>query len=359
MLKKIDWYIIRQLFAIFLLAIALIILIVIVFDISEKLDDFLERKAPIKDVIFTYYLNFIPYFVNLFGHLFFFISVIFLTSKMAERTEIIAILNSGISFKRFLRPFLLLSILVAIFNMYLTNILIPQVNKVRLEFERVYYRNPQKNQFFNLHLQTDKNTQIYVKSFNTFTSTGYRFTKETFSKDGIKQKISASSIHYDSIKNVWLLTDYTIREISKEKEKLTKGYQTNMKLNLLPKDFNINTAKVETMSFTELNKFIKKEEEKGSKDVNLYLIEKYQRLLNPLAYIALTLIGVSLSSRKMRGGTGLHLALGITLAFSFIMIMKITSVFAIKSNLPPLIAVLIPIVFFTLVGLFLLHKAPK
>lgn len=360
MLKKIDWYIIKQLLATFFLAIALIILIVIVFDISEKLDDFLEKEAPMKAIIFTYYLNFIPYFVNLFGHLFFFIAVIYLSSRMAARTEIIAILSSGISFKRFLRPFLLSSILIAAINIYLTNILIPQVNKPRIEFEKVYWRNPYKNQLMNIHIQTDRNNLVYVQSFNNLNSTGYRFTKETFNdKNVLTKKITANNIIFDSVTKDWTLVNFSIREINALKEKLTVGDSMKMDLKMKPSEFNINTAKVETMTFSELNDFIKRERLRGSKDINNYLIEKYQRLINPLAYIVLTLIGVSLSSRKTRGGTGMHLAAGITLAFVFIMMMKVTSVFSIKGNLPPIISVFIPIIIFTFIGLYLLKKAPK
>ncbi len=273
MFKKLDKYIIKQLLATFFLAIALIILIVIVFDISEKLDDFLERKAPIKEIIFTYYVNFIPYFVNLFGHLFFFIAVIFLTSKMASRSEIIAILSSGISFNRFLRPFVVSAIFVALLNIYLTNILIPQVNKPRIEFEKEYWRNPYKNLTFNIHIKTDSINHVYVQSFNNITSTGYRFTKETFCNKGICKKISAQNIVYDSIKKTWILNDYKIRTIDGLNENLTTGDKINMNLGIIPSDFNISTAKVETMTYSELNKFIERETNRGSKDINLYLFE--------------------------------------------------------------------------------------
>ncbi len=359
MFNKLDKYIIKQLLATFFLAIGLIILIVIVFDVSEKLDDFLEKKAPIHEIIFTYYVNFIPYFVNLFGHLFFFISVIFLTSKMASRTEIVAILSSGISFRRFLRPFLISSILIALLNVYLTNILIPQVNKPRIEFEKLYWRNPYKNQQYNIHIQLDPKNQVYVQSFNNTNSTGYRFTKETFNSVGVSKKITAQNIIYDSIKRNWTLNDFSIRTIDGLHEKLITGDKMVMDIGMKPNDFNINAAKVETMTFSELNSFIEKERIRGSKNVNSYLLEKYQRLFNPLAFIVLTLIGVSLSSRKTRGGTGIHLALGITLAFSFIMMMKIASVFSTKGNLPPLISVLIPIFVYTLIGIYLFKKAPK
>ena len=357
--NKLDRYITKQLLATFILAIALIILIVIVFDVSEKLDDFLLKNAPMKEIIFTYYVNFLPYFVNLFGHLFFFIAVIFVTSKLASRTEIVAILSSGISFNRLLVPFLSSAILVAGINVYLSNVLIPQVNKPRLAFEKQYYRNPTKSQQYNIHIQASPTTQVYVQSFDIANNTGYRFTKEYFDSTGIVKKISANQISYDSATKKWNLIDYSIRDIHGKKETLVQGRKLLLDIGMIPYDFNINSAKVETMTFKELNTFINREKQRGSKDVNLYLIEKYQRIFNPLAFIVLTLIGVSLSSRKTRGGTGLHLALGIALAFSFIMMMKITSVFSTKGNLPPLISILLPLVVYAIIGIFLIKKAPK
>lgn len=357
--KKLDWYIIRQLLTIFVLAIVMIILIIIVFDLAEKIDDFLEKEAPIKGLIFTFYLNFVPYFVNLFGHLFFFISVIFLTSRLAAKTEIVAILSSGISFNRFLRPFVISSILVGLLNFYLGNFLIPEVNKPRLEFEKKYYRNPVRNFNYNIHIQTSKNTKVYVQSFDNINNSGFKFTYEVFNEKGISKKIISNRISFDSISEKWVLYDYKIREIDNLKEDLIFGDKMEINLDLLPNDFNINAHKVEIMNYKELNTFIDRERLRGSTLVNKYLIEKYKRMFNPIAFIILTLIGVSLSSRKTRGGTGIHLAIGITLAFSLIMMMEITSVFSTKGNLPPLLSVLLPLIIYSIIAVFLIRKAPK
>src|SRR5574344_193758 len=351
MFKKLDRYIIKQLLATFFLAIAMIILIVIIFDLSEKMGDFIEKKAPMKAIIFDYYVNFIPYFVNLFGHLFFFIAVIFLSSRLASRSETVAVLSSGISFNRLLQPFIISAIFIALVNIYLTNLLIPQVNKTRIDFEQKYYRNQYKNNLFNIHLQLNDNTQVYVQSFDNSQSTGYNFSEEFFSNGQMTRKITADNIVFDSTTRQWNLNNYTIRDINELTEHLEGGTNRQLDLKLAPKDFNINTARVETMTFRQLNKFIAQEQMRGSNNVNDYLIEKYSRLINPLAYIILTLIGVSLSSRKTRGGTGLNLAIGITLAFSFIMMMKVCSLFSSKGNLPPFVSVCIPIVIYAVIGL--------
>lgn len=357
--NKLDRYIIRQLLTIFVLAIIMIILIVIVFDLAEKLDDFILKQAPVKGLIFTFYLNFVPYFVNLFGHLFFFISVIFLTSRLASKTEIIAILSSGISFNRFIRPFIFSAVLVGALNFYLGNFLIPQVNKPRLEFEQKYYRNPIRNMNYNIHLQISKTSKVYVQSFDNTRNIGLRFTYEEFNNKGINKKITASRISFDSIKKTWNLHEYKIRKIDNLKEDISFGEEMKLDLGLLPGDFNINVHKVEIMNYRELNEFIERETLRGSTEVNRYMIEKYKRILNPIAFIILTVIGCSLSSRKTRGGTGIHLAIGITLAFSFIMMMEVASVFSTKGNLPPLVSVLFPLIIYSIIGIVLLIKAPK
>ncbi len=359
LMKKLDWYILRQLLSIFIMSILLIILIVIIFDLAEKLDDFILKEAPIKGLVFDYYLNFVPYFVNLFGHLFFFVSVIFLTSRMAAKTEIIAILSSGISFNRLLFPFLLASILVGGLNFYLGNFLIPEVNKPRLEFERDYYRNPVRNLNYNIHLQLSDTTKVYVQSFDNISNTAYRFSYEEYDKDGIREKINSNRIIFDSTTHKWKLAEYHRRRIDDLSEELRFGDTLVMDLGLLPQDFNINAHKVEIMNYRELNRFIERETQRGSPEVNSYLIEKYQRLLNPIAFIILTIIGVSLSSRKIRGGTGIHLAMGIGLAFSLIMMMEITSVFSTKGNLPPLLSVLLPLIIYFIIGILLIRKTPK
>ncbi|MCH3923430.1 MAG: LptF/LptG family permease [Bacteroidales bacterium] len=358
-LTTLDYYIIKKIIATFFVAIALIILIVIIFDLGEKIDDFIDHKAPLKAIIFDYYCNFIPSFVNLFGHLFFFIAIVFVTSRLTARSEIISILCSGISFKRLLRPYLISAIFIGLINLYFSNYLIPYVNIGKSKFEQQYYRNPYNNQLYNIHIQSSPNNQLYVQRYDNNTKTGYLFSWEVFKGNNVIKKITAETITYDSLSNQWELVNYSVRTIDKDKESLERGVNTKMDIHAMPNDFNLNVINMDILNFNQLNQAIAREELKGTNMVSTLLVEKYQRLFNPLAYIVLTIIGLSLSCKKTRGGTGFNLAIGIGLAFSLILMMKVSQVFAINSNLAPCLAILIPIMLYALIAIYLLKRAPK
>lgn len=358
-LSILDIYIIKKLLLTFVLAIFLIIMIAIIFDLSERLDDFISNNAPIKGLIFDYYLNFIPHFANLFGHLFFFIAVVFVCSKLAANSEIIAVLSSGISFKRMLRPFVLTAIFVGLVNLWLSNVLIPKVNIPRLEFEKVYYRNPYSNQFYNIHLQPKIGEQVYVQHFSNKNNTAHKFTQEIIKDGQITKKTYADRIVFDSSTMDWVMLNYHIRDIKEKEEKIEKGEQKHIDIGILPNEFNLNQIKVEVLDYKQLNESIAREELKGNSVVTELKIEKYQRLLNPFAYIILTIIGVALSSHKKRGGIGLNLAIGIILAFSLIMMMKLTNVFATNSSLSPFFATAVPLLIYAVIAFILVKKTPK
>ncbi|MBR3939712.1 MAG: LptF/LptG family permease [Bacteroidales bacterium] len=358
--KIIDRYILGKFLKTFCAAIGLIIVIVIVFDISEKLDDFLSRNAPLKLIIFQYYLNFIPSFVNLFSHLFVFISVIFFTSKMAGNTEIIAILGNGISFRRMLVPYMYGATIIAVVIFIFGNFIIPINNTYVKDFERNYIKNTYQNNMRNIHIQIEKGTQIYVESFDNKHNIGYKFTKEVFSDNNeMLVKITSDQISYDTVSNQWKAFNYSCRTINGIEETFVRRPDTVLNLGVTPTDFNINYTSVETMNFFKLRDFIEQEQQRGSHLVVTYKIEHYQRLLNPLAIIIMTLIGVAVSSRKMRGGVGIHVAIGIAIAFSFIVFMKVTTVFATNGNLSPFMAVLLPQIIYTVAAFILIKKAPK
>lgn len=358
--KLIDRYILGKFLKTFCAAIGLIIVIVIVFDISEKLDDFLSRNAPLKLIVFQYYLNFIPSFINLFGHLFVFISVIFFTSKMAGNTEIIAILGNGISFRRMLVPYMYGAAIIAVVMFIFANFIIPINNTYVKDFERKYIKNRYQNNMRNIHIQIDKGTQIYIESFDNKNNIGYKFTKEIFSDDNeMLTKVAADQITFDSTANQWKIFNYTCRHINGMEESFIRRPDTVLNLGVTPADFNINYTSVETMNFFKLRDFIKQEQQRGSHLVVSYKIEHYQRLLNPLAIVIMTLIGVAVSSRKMRGGVGIHIAIGIAVAFSFIVFMKVTTVFATNGNLSPFMAVLLPQIIYAVAACILIRKAPK
>lgn len=358
-LKIIDKYILRKFLATFALAISLIIVIIIVFDVSEKLDDFLENHAPLHLIVVQYYLNFIPSFINLFSPLFVFISVVYFTSKMAGHTEIIAILGNGISFRQFIKPYIIGSALIAFVILILGNFVIPINNSYVTDFERKYIKNAYNNKYTNIHIQYRPGHQIYAESFDNNNNLAIRYTEEFFNGKEMVKKITADQICYDSVEDKWRAFNYSCRTMAGLNESLRRTLDTMITLPIQPKEFNINYENVETMNFFELRDFIKQEEMRGSHLVVSYRIEYYQRLLNPLAIIIMTFIGLAVSSRKQRGGMGLHLAIGIAIAFFFVIFMKVTTVFATNGSLGPLMAVLLPILVFGIAAFVLIKKSPK
>lgn len=357
--KRIDTYITKKFLGTFFYSIALIIIIVIIFDISEKIDDFLEKNAPLSEIIFTYYLNFVPYFVNLFSPLFTFIAVIYFTSKLANNTEIIAVLSSGISYYRLLRPFIYSAVFLALFSFVLSNFIIPAANKKRISFEMKYIKNPLRSKDVNIHMQISPGGYAYAEHFNSHTNTAYNFSLERITEKGLVYKINSEIAKWDSTTGSWKIENYYVRTIDSLKETLSYSSRLDTTINLKPSDFIENLNNIATMNWGELNKYIANEKLKGSDYVSHYLMEKHRRIASPFATVVLTLIGVSLSSRKLRGGIGLHLGFGIALSFSFIMFMQISSTFATSGNLPPVIAAWIPNIIFGALGIYLLRIAPK
>jgi lipopolysaccharide export system permease protein len=358
-LKTIDYYIIKKFLGTFFYAISLLIMIVIIFDLSENIDEFISKHAPLKAIIFDYYLNFIPYFINLFSYLFTFISVIYFTSKLASDSEIIAILSSGVSYYRMLRPYFISAMFLALLSFYLANFLIPHTNQKRRAFTDMYFQGLSKNKDENIHLQINPGTFVYMESFNIKSKTGFRFTLEKFSGHDLLTKITGDRIIYDSLLNRWSIMNYTQRTLDGMKEKITQGSQLDTTLNLLPNELYIKKENYEEMTWGQLNRYINRETLKGSDDIVYYTMEKHNRLASPFSTLIMTLIGVSLSSRKLRGGIGMHLGLGILLTFAFILFMRVTTVFATVGELPPWMAAWIPNLIFGGIGLMLMRSAPK
>ncbi|OPZ99184.1 MAG: putative permease YjgP/YjgQ family protein [Bacteroidetes bacterium ADurb.Bin408] len=358
-MRIIDTYIIKKFLGTFFFAIALIIVIVIVFDISERVDDFVKNNAPLNEIIIDYYLNFIPYFINLFSPLFTFIAVIFFTSKMASNTEIVAILSNGISFRRMLLPYLISATILAAISFYLANFLIPLANKTRLDFEYRYFHTQDKYSDRNIHIQISPGTFAYIESYNFETNTGYKFVLESMYNDGSYSKLASNMIRWDTTKNIWSLEKYNIRYVKDMNEKTISGEKLDTVINMLPSDMKRDVRNMEVMNFSQLRRFIKDEKQKGSEDVVFYDVEKHKRMANPFATIILTFIGVALSSRKVRGGIGMHLGLGLTISFAYILFMQVSTTFATYGNLNPLISVWIPNILFGLLGVLLIKTAPK
>jgi len=358
-MNKIDWYIVKKFLGTFFFTLALILLIVIVFDISEKIDDFLESEATIKSIIMDYYLNFIPYFGNLFSPLFIFISVIFFTSKMANDTEIIAIFNSGMSFKRLLKPFMISAVVLGVISFVLGNFIIPSSNSERINFENKYLKNKRYSRAKNIHMQIQTGQYIYMESFNSTRNIGYKFTLENFKNGKLASKLKSDYIQYDTISHKWTIKKYEIREFSDNEEVISNGSSIDTSLNLSSHDFTKRKSLVETMNLFELNDYIVDEELKGSEQLVYHKIEKYKRVAFPFASIILTLIAVAIASRKMRGGIGIHLGIGIVIAFTYILFMQVSTTFATNSNLAPALAVWIPNLCYMVLAGVLLYKASK
>jgi lipopolysaccharide export system permease protein len=358
--KLIDSYIIKKFLGTFFFCLLLILTIAVVFDFAEKIDNFMEKQAPVKAIIFDYYLNFIPYFAMLFAPLFVFISVIFFTSKMAVSTEIIAILNSGMSFRRMMWPYFLSAVFIATFTFVLTNFVIPKSNLIRMDFEDKYYHSSSKRiTIENTHRQVSKNVLVYMGTFSPLSQRGQNFSIEKIDSGKLISKLSASSVKYDTVLHKWSALNYYIREIKGNKEIITKGKQIDTTLNINPEDFSRDPSYVGTMTSHELDNYIKLLRLQGSDELKLFLIEKYRRFANPFAVFVLTLIGVTLSSRKIRGGIGMNIGIGLGLSFSYILFLQFASQFCLKGNLGPMLAMWIPNIIYSAIGLVLYRLAPK
>lgn len=358
-MKKIDLYILRKFLGTFFFSISLIIIIVIVFDISEKIEDFINKKAPLEAIIFDYYLNFIPYFVNLFSPLFTFIAVIFFTSRMASRTEVVAILSSGVSFYRMLYPYFIASVVITIMSLYLNNFVIPHANRKRIEFEERYVRNPYRNSDRHIHRQIGSGTFIYMERFDNSENIGHQFSLEKIHDGRLYYKLMADFIEWDTLKNQWTINNYFIRYIGDMQETVRTGTKIDTTFNFTPKDFGRKLVNMEMMNYRELNQYIRDEKMKGSDNIEAYEIEKHSRIAFPFVTFILTLIGVALASRKVRGGIGLHIGLGLLISFSLILFMRVSTVFAQSGLLPAYIAVWIPHVIFGILAIYLVKQAPK
>lgn len=357
-MKKLDWYIFKKYLGTFFFSISLLIIIVIVFDVSENIDSFMKNQATLEEVVFNYYIPFIPYFINLFVYLFVFISVIFFTSKMAGHTEIIAILSSGVSFRRFLLPYVMAAVLLAIGSFYLGNFLIPKTDTIRREFKDKYIERLTKSSGSNIHVQIEKGVYVYVGNFDIKRKIAYKFTVEKFEDNQMTYKLIADKASYDTLTGKWKLENYVERRLEKE-ETMTRAKTKDTTLMLKPRDLYNIKEEFEEMNLFEIRDHIHNLELKGADNTLPYRIEMHKRIASPAAIIILTVIGAALSSRKVRGGMGLHLGIGIAITFSYILFMEFSRVFALSGVFSPFIAAWLPNIIFSIIGIYFFVKAPK
>ena len=358
--RKLDIYIVKKFISTFFVALILIIGIVIIFDISEKIDDFVEKEAPLRAIIFDYYVNFVPYFMNMFSPLFVFITVIFFTSKMAADSEIVAILSCGISFHRMMVPYLFSAALIAIFSLTLNLFVIPESNKERIAFETKYIKDKTKSVGRNVHYQIAPGEFAFAESFSAWNNTAYRFTLEKIEDSRLVSKITAETAVYDTTRNVWRLKKYFIREYNDDlTDKISSGRQLDTALVLSVKDFYWNEKSVETLNYFELEEMIKTQKMRGDANVRYSLIQKNNRFALPFSAFILTIMGVALSSKKRRGGIGWNIGAGIALAFTYILFMKFSEMFVHTDALSPAFALWLPNIVFAVIAVILYRIAPK
>jgi len=360
-MKKLDRYIVGKFLGTFFFTVLLLCVVIVVIDLSERMDDFLENNAPVNLIIFQYYANFIPHTVLTLSPLFIFVSVIFFTSRMAYRTEIIAILASGISFYRILfGPYFFAATLLVILQLFASHYWVPEANKDRLDFEYQYMRGQIVNRDKDIHLQIAPDSYVYLETFLLSDSSGRKFTLEQIdSNQNMVYKLHANRAKWNGTKGKWELTNYNERRINGLKETIVKGAKMDTTLNFHPKDFAREKRFKDAMTRTELNEYILKERQRGTPNLEFYEVERHRRTAVPFSTYILSIIALAVASRKVRGGMGFHVFIGIALSAGYIVALQFSTTFATNGNLSPLLGAWIPNLIFGVIAVWLLVKAPK
>ncbi|UKN01388.1 LptF/LptG family permease [Paracrocinitomix mangrovi] len=356
-ITKLDKYIIGKFLGTFIFIMILLMSISMVFDLSEKLNDFIAAGAPWNEIIFTYYSNFFIFYGFQFIYLINFISVIWFTSKMTNNSEIVPILSAGISFNRFLRPYFISSAILVVFTILMTNFVLPGSNEKRLRFETMYYRDFSAR--LNVRSQVTKDQILYFGLYNATTEEIRNFRLDKFNGDSLEYTMKSPLAFGDSLTNDWHFDKFELRRFSNFHDDISYGFNVDTVLEFSIGDVVFKSNVIESMNYTELEEFIEREQAKGSEKVPYYLIEKYKRWSNPFAIFILTLIGVSVSSRKPRGGLGVNIAIGFAFAVAYIFSMQLTTVAAIKVGFTPFLAVWIPNILFGIAAIIMYRIAPK
>ena len=358
-MKIIDLYILKRYLVTFSMMLLMFIPIGIVIDVSEKVNRMLENKVPFSEIA-MYYLNFTIYFANLLFPIFLFLSVIWFTSQLANKTEIIAILSSGISFSRFLRPYIIGATIVSVFALLMGFFIVPKASEGFNSFRYQYLnKNKEVRDNSNVFRQVSDNEFIYVGTFNQNLKTAFNFTYEKFKDSKLDYKISAARLKYNPKDSTYTMYNYTKRIVGPLGDRLISGVKKDTVFKFDLEDLTPVVYVAETLTLGELNSFIEKEKSRGSSNINVYLVVLYKKYSIPVSAFILTIIAVAVSSMKRRGGMGMNLAIGILLAFSFIFFDKIFGTLAEKSSFPPIIAVWIPNISFGILAIYLLRNAKR
>lgn len=361
-IMRLDWYIIKKFIGTYIFSIALIISLAVVFDVNENLSKFTSYHAPLHAIVFDYYLNFIPYFSNLFSALFVFIAVIFFTSKLAGNSEIIAMLAAGVSFKRLMRPYMISCVLIAMMSYYLSAYVIPHGTVVRQNFEALYRNKQKSTSAENVQLQVGKGIIAYIQHYDNNLKKGYGFSLDKFENKKLVSHMTAMEIQYDTIsdsKYHWNASQWKIRQLRGLKEHITSGARLDTLIQMEPTDLVYSKGQQETFTSPELHEYISKQIDRGSSNVVQYQVEYHKRIASSFASFILTIIGFALSSRKRKGGMGLYLGIGLVLSFTYIMLQTVSATFAINAGFPPMLAAWVPNILFAIVAYFCYRQAPN
>lgn len=352
--NRIDRYIIKKFLGTYIFAIILILAITVMFDVNEKLDAFL--KAPLDETIFDYFLNFLPYFANQFSPLFTFIAVIFFTSKLADNSEIIAMLSAGVSFKRLLLPYMISATVIAICSFVLSAYVIPPANIERIEFTNTYVKNKRVEYGNNIMLQVAPGQIAYMSRYDNTNKTGYKFSLESFEDKKLKSRLTAQIIKWDTAYQ-WQVKDYEIRDFIDNREYIKTGKSLDTIISIEPRDFLIAKNDHEKMTSPQLSEYINRQKERGVANIKSFEIENEKRYAMCAAAFILTVIGMALSSKKVKGGMGLNIGIGLVLSFSYILFMTVTSSFAVSGLTSPMVAMWIPNIIYSIIAIFLYRRA--
>ena len=347
-------YILKKFLGTYFFSIILIMAIVVMFDVNEKLDAFL--KAPLRETIYDYFLSFLPYFANQFSPLFVFISVIFFTSKMAGNSEIIAILSSGVSFRRMLVPYMVGATVIASLTFWLSNYAIPPTNERRLNYTEKYVKNKKPLESTNVQLMVEPGVVAFIGRYDAKTDKGYQFSLDKFKGKTLVSRLTAQSVEYAG-NYKWKVSNYVRRDFDGMKEKMTRGAGLDTIIAIEPKDFVISKNDQETLTTPELKLYIEKQKQRGVANITQFEIEKEKRYAMTAAAFILTLIGMSLSARKVKGGMGINIGIGLVLSFTYILFSAVTSSFAVSGDTSPRIAMWIPNIVYLIIALILYKRA--
>lgn len=359
---RIDRYIIKKFLTTYVFLIGIVILIAIIFDYNEKIDKFTQSHAPWQKIAFDYYLNFIPYFSNLFSPLFVFIAVIFFTQKLSSGSEIIAMRAAGMSYRRLLRPYMFSAAIIALTTFLLGAYVIPRGNVARVNFENTHLKKRNVTMADNIQMQVDTGVVAYITHFDNTTKSGYGFSLDRFANKKLISHLTAQTISYDTLSSrrySWTLRSYRIRTLQGMREKIENGARLDTMIMMEPSDFFYEKNRQETLTNPELSAFIDKQTLRGAAGVSTFEVEYHKRFATPCAAFILTIIGASLSIRKRKGGMGIALGAGLALSFTYIMFQTVSATFATNAGFPPMLAMWLPNLVFAVIAYVLYRKAPQ